>query len=133
MQIIRKGQANTLVFTLTENVTLTTPYFLFEITHQVDKTPIYFIATDTSSYTSWYNKFSVTEGTNNPANGQIVCTNAGQYNYRIWEQSSSSNLDPANASTLLETGIIRVDSATSNTVTTYQPTRPTAVIYNATQ
>lgn len=132
MQVITKNTTNTLYFTLTEKVTLSSPYFLFEITNQVDNTPIYFIATDTSSYTARYNKFSVIEGTNSPTTGRIICTNVGQYNYRIWEQSSSTNLDPANASTLLETGIIKVQG-TSATTTVYQPTRPTAVIYGATQ
>lgn len=132
MQVIAKNTTNTLYFTLTEKVTLTSPYFLFEITNQVDNTPIYFIGTDTSSYPSRINKFSIVEGTNNPTLGQIICTNVGQYNYRVWEQSSSTNLDPANASTLLETGIILVNGTTATT-TVYQPTRQTAVIYGATQ
>lgn len=134
MQVINKGQANTLVFTLNEKVTLSSPVFLFEITNQVDNNAICFIAADTSSYVSWYNKFTVTEQTSgtNYLTGIISCPNTGQYNYRIFEQSSSTNLNPANATTLLETGIITVSSTQAAEVV-YQPPKETGVIYGASQ
>lgn len=131
MQLITKGQANTLVFTLTEKVTLTNPVFLFELASP-EGTLIYFLSADTSSYPTRYNRFTITEGTNSPLNGQIVCTTAGQYNYRIWEQTSSSNLDPANTTTLLEEGIIEVIGS-SQTIATHQVPKEEAVIYGATQ
>lgn len=132
MQVITKGATNTLYFTLKEKATLTSPVYLFEIIHQVDLTPIYFIATDTSSYPNRINKFSVVEGTNDPTNGQIICTNTGQYNYRIFEQSSSSNLNPANTTSIVETGIIKVEG-TAVSYTVHQPPKQEAVIYGATQ
>lgn len=132
MQVITKWATNTLYFTLTEKATLTSPVYLFEITNQVDLTSIYFIATDTSSYPNRINKFSVIEGVNDPTNGQIICTNTGQYNYRIFEQSSSTNLNPANTVSMVEDGIIKVEGTAVN-YTVHQPPKQESVIYGATQ
>lgn len=134
MQVITKGATNTLYFTLTEKTALSSPKFLFEIVNQVDLDPIYFIAADTSQFTNRYNKFTVIERSSNLdyLTGIIKCTNAGQYEYRIWEQSSSTNLNPANATTLLETGIIKVETARTAEIV-YQPPKQTSVIYGASQ
>jgi hypothetical protein len=76
---------------------------------------------NTSNYTSRYDKFSLIENTTeNPTAGQISLYEAGQYSYRVWEQSSSSNLNPANAGTLLESGIVVVRES-SQTYIEHQP------------
>ena len=46
MQIINKGQNNFLIFTLSEKVTLTNPYYLFTFKHQVLMSSVNFIASD---------------------------------------------------------------------------------------
>lgn len=132
MQIINKGQANHLVFTLTEKVTLTAPYYLFEIINQQDLIPIYFLATDISPYPSRFNEFVITEGASAPLTGNIVCTNVGQYNYRIFEQTSGTNLSPASATSILETGIIKVVGTTATKIVYSNPVQQ-SVIYGASQ
>lgn len=106
---ITQTSVNEIIVTLTEKVTLATPYFLFKFENQQTKQLFYCIAADTSSYTDRYNEFSIQEKTN-PAltNGEIRLANEGFYNYTIYEQVSSTNLDPANATGIVEKGICKV-------------------------
>ena len=112
MQIINKGQNNFLVFTLSEKVTLTNPYYLFSFKHQVLMSSVNFIASDVSSFPTRYNKFLITEttGTVNLTSGVVSLPETGFYEYAIYEQTSSSNLDVSNTTGLLEIGMVKVES-----------------------
>lgn len=112
MQIINKGQNNFLVFTLTEKVTLSNPYYLFSFKHQVLMSTVNFIATDVSGFPTRYNKFLITEttGTVNLTSGIVSLPETGFYEYAIYQQTSSSNLNVANAEGLLEIGMVKVES-----------------------
>ena len=112
MQIINKGQNNFLVFTLTEKVTLSNPYYLFSFKHQVLMSSVNFIASDVSSFPTRFNKFLITEttGTVNLTSGIVSLPETGFYEYSIYEQTSSSNLDISNTTGLLEIGMVKVES-----------------------
>jgi hypothetical protein len=112
MQIINKGQNNFLVFTLTEKVTLSNPYYLFSFKHQVLMSSVNFIASDVSSFTTRFNKFLITEttGVTNLTSGIVSLPETGFYEYSIYEQTSSSNLNTDNATGLLEIGMVKVES-----------------------
>lgn len=112
MQIINKGQNNFLVFTLTEKVTLNNPYYLFSFKHQVLMSTVNFIASDVSGFPTRYNKFLITEttGTVNLTSGIVSLPETGFYEYAIYQQTSSSNLNVANAEGLLEIGMVKVES-----------------------
>ena len=112
MQIINKGQNNFLIFTLSEKVTLTNPYYLFSFKHQVLMSSVNFIASDVSGFPTRYNKFLITEttGTVNLTSGVVSLHETGFYEYAIYEQTSSSNLDISNATGLLEIGMVKVES-----------------------
>jgi hypothetical protein len=58
--------------------------------------------TDISAYVDRYNKFEVTEGT-------TVTLDAGEYLYKIYAQSSPTNLNPDLANEVVEEGIVKVD------------------------
>lgn len=106
---ILQGQANIVTLTLTEEVTLSSPVFLFEFIYKQTKEKFYCIAADTSSYTYRYNKFTITESsTAAPLTGTVTLSKAGFYTYNVYEQTSSSNLVPTNANKLLETGKCKV-------------------------
>lgn len=110
MQKITRAANNTVVFTLTERVTLSSPYFLCRVqsrrTNQVKR---FILASNQSSSTGRYDQFTITEtsGTEILTSGTVTLT-AGDWNYKIYEQSSSTNLREENATTLLEDGILRV-------------------------
>lgn len=112
MQIINKGQNNFLVFTLSEKVTLTNPYYLFSFKHQVLMSSVNFIASDVSGFPTRYNKFLITEttGSVNLTSGVVSLPETGFYEYAIYEQTSSSNLNLANVTGLLEIGMVKVES-----------------------
>jgi hypothetical protein len=112
MQIINKGQNNFLIFTLSEKVTLTNPYYLFTFKHQVLMSSVNFIASDVSGFPTRYNKFLITEttGSVNLTSGVVSLPETGFYEYAIYEQTSSSNLNLANVTGLLEIGMVKVES-----------------------
>lgn len=117
MLIVAKNTNNTLIVTLTEKVTLASPYYLFAFTSDVSQLTKYFISADISIHTDRYNEFLITEtsGTEILTSGTITLNPTGQWTYRIYEQTSSTNLDPTLATTLLEIGIVKV----TGTATTY--------------
>lgn len=119
MQLITRGTNSTIVFTLKEKQTLTSPYFLFELRFRGDGTTVKtFIASDISTYSDRYNEFLVTEvnaGSEILTSGTVNLQNVGEWHYRIFEQASSSNLQVSNAGAELENGIIRVLPGSSST------------------
>lgn len=114
MLVITRGQANTLYVTLTEKQTLTSPYYLVRFTNLITNTSKYCICSDSSSYTDRYNALAFTESdTETPLTGQVKLNYEGEWRYEIWEQTSSTNLNPDATTSLLETGIAVVKSSTS--------------------
>lgn len=131
MILINKGSANTVVLTLTEKVTLSAPYyFLFSFTSQTTGATVNFIAADSSLYTDRYNEFTITETTSPTlTNSQCELNPKGFWNYKIYAQSSNSNLIVANADELVEEGIVKVNWS-APTVTTYNTSPDTNTVYN---
>ena len=129
MQIIRRSTINTLVFTLTEKITLTAPFFLFELTARQSGTKYYFTKADSSSYADTYNQFLIEETSSEaPTNGKISLPLVGEYYYKIYEQTSSTNLNPTLTTSTVEEGIIRVVD-TVDAISTYQLTE-SITVYN---
>lgn len=111
MQVITRGQNTTLVFTLTERVTLTSPYFLVRMVSRTGRNEKRFILpSNLSSYKDRYDKFTITEtsGTEVLTSGTVTLTPTGEWDYEIYEQASNTNTTVASAGTLLETGMVRV-------------------------
>lgn len=100
-----KGQTNEIILTLKEKQTLASPNFLFVFTHRGTNTEVKFVKlnnTDTSLYKDRFNSFSIL--TNTYFQSQQV----GEWEYEIYEQTSTTNTDPSLATKLLETGIMRL-------------------------
>lgn len=87
--------------TLTEKVTISNPYFLFVFTNRTTSVETAIILTDVSTHTERYNQFDVTEGT-------TFSLDAGEYEYQVYAQTSSSNTDPNLANELVESGVLKV-------------------------
>lgn len=137
MEIIRRGSNSDVVFTLKEKQTLTSPYFLFELTFRGDSQAYKtFIAPEMSSYTDRYNMFRITEvassGSEILTSGTVNLPYVGEYHYRIFEQTSSTNLIVANATRELENGIIRVVPASEDVPVSNQISQ-TAIYYSPPQ
>lgn len=128
---ITRGQANVVVITLKEKTTLTNPKYLFVFKNDQTNVEAKFIAADISTYPDRYNKFTITEKTTspNPLTGEVTLSLDGFYTYTIYEQTSSTNLNPANATGVVETGKVQVFQA-AVTDHTYSPDSNITYIYN---
>ena len=102
-----KNQTNRVVFTASENVTISAPvYFLFELISDDTKESKIFTGADISNNTCRYNEFlvEVTTGTEDLLDSIINLELNGYYKYNIYQMSDSTNLDIASTSGIIETG-----------------------------
>lgn len=117
--MLQFNQADTeaeLILTLTENVKLNDPYFLFVFTHVLTKAKVTFIkatGADESEYPERYNKFTI-----NPA---VVFLDQpiGEWHYMVYEQASSTNTDEDATGDVVEYGKLKIDRATAFSYTKY--------------
>lgn len=114
---LTKGQTQSVILTLTEKELLTNPNYLFVFTNRSANTTVSFVllnASDISLYKDRFNEFSIT--TNTHFNTALN----GQYDYQIYEQASTSNLNPSGLNEL-ESGIMDL-VGTAISYTEYQTT-----------
>jgi hypothetical protein len=127
---IIQGQTNIVVLTLKEKTTLTNPKYLFVFKNDQTNVESKFIADDESQYSDRYNRFAIKEKSNpDPLDGEIRLSLDGFYTYIIYEQISNTNLNPANATKVVETGKVQV-FATATADHTYSPDSNITYIYN---
>lgn len=111
---IAKNQTNQFICTLSEVVTLTgSPYYLLYLESQNTNNTYSVICNDVSSATTRYNKLVLTESTTNNLTGGTINLPIGEYIYFIYEQSSPTNLNKNNTTSLLERGLLFVDDGQS--------------------
>jgi len=113
--LINQNTTNSLTFTLKEKTTLSSPIYLFQFRNVTEKVSYYCIMADTSLYKDRYNEFVFTEGTNLPLIGELILGAGGQYEYFVYEQLSTTNLDPTLSTGLVESGLMDLE----RTGTTY--------------
>ena len=100
-----KNTSSEIVLTLTEKQTLTTPNYLFWFKSRGTNQEVKFVvlnAADTSLFKDRFNEFTIAVNTNFGSSPE------GDWEYKIYEQTSTTNLNPALATTLLEVGIMRL-------------------------
>ena len=102
---------------------------MFSLTHRLTNVAYNFILNDTSSYVERYNAFELTEGS-------TVTLDAGEYIYKIYAQTSPTNVNPDLANELVEEGMVKVDfdvTRTQYTVTLnekiYEIEAPESIAY----
>lgn len=116
MILINKGTTNKVALSLTEKCTLSSPVFLFVFMCDITRVKKIFIASDISSYTDRYNLFNIIEQSSSEDlyNGTITLTTSGYYSYKIYEQTSSTNLTESLATNLVESGKVLVNGTTTS-------------------
>jgi hypothetical protein len=124
---IIKEQESPIIVTLTESVTIDNPYFLFVFYNNETKVTINKIfasSEDESPFPTRYNEFTI------PAD-LFSDAQEGQWSLSVYEQSSSSNEDTANAR-LIESGIVNLEPAQPKEARKkYKPQSKTIKVYNA--
>ena len=121
---------NVVVLTLAEKTTIANPKYLFEFINNQTQQSYYCIATDSSLYPCRYNQLSITVQTTtpNPLLGQINIPLGDEYTYNVYQQTSSTNLNPSSALGIVETGLMTYDKSITGRVE-YTPTSQTRKAY----
>jgi hypothetical protein len=92
--------------TLQESATdYTYTHYLFKLTHRLSGAEHFFVA-DVSVDNPRYTAVDVVTDTDDTNN--VLLVDAGFYEYEVYVQTSSTNLDPANATALIEQGLLQV-------------------------
>ena len=98
MLVINKGQTKFWYLTLTEKASAAS--YVFTFTHRQTETVLTRTLTDVSTQTERYNKFAVVEGTT------FTLLN-GEYEYKVYAQTSAVNTNPDLANELVEIGVLK--------------------------
>lgn len=118
---IVKGQENQVLVTVTELTTISNPTYLFAFYREENQQGAHYqscIAEDLSEYPERYNDFTIRETTNPVAlNGEVELMAGVAWYYTIYAQTSTTNLDPANADEVVEQGKVFVTGTSVETPT----------------
>lgn len=124
--ILQKATNNTnIALTLYEKTTLSPVYYLFEFQNDQTKVKYYQIFTDVSvagSARERANLFNIEVINSGSGANKIILGNTGLYHYTVYEQSSSSNLDPTGL-TVVERGQMRLIDGESSQYIAHEITR----------
>jgi len=95
---IERNQASTLIVTVSELTTIASPNYLFQFIEEQSGDEVYCILTNISTGIPRYDEFIVTDGVD------VTFPYNGFYTYKIYQQTSSVNLDPDLSQGLVEEG-----------------------------
>lgn len=109
---ITKGQSNELIVTLSNEgrLTIDNPTYLFYFVSPNGKKSAFILANE-SDHTSRYDQFTFVEGSS-----QAKTLEAGSYDYFIYAQESTTNLNPELADELIEEGLAMVSRSSTEPV-----------------
>lgn len=96
MIVYNYGATNQVDVTLTERVTISSPFFLLWVEHKASKVVTKSFVTDISSYPNRYNRFSVS-----------LNLAEGDYLYRFYQKDTDANTD-TDGERILEIGELKV-------------------------
>lgn len=127
--IINRGSANTCCFTLYEKTTISNPTYLLEVENKQTRVKSYCILTpELSTHLVRFNKFTITEKDNpNPLACEISLSE-GDHWYTVYEQASTTNLNPTGL-TVVEEMELQVKDSTANANTAYDSAVTTNTAY----
>lgn len=95
---IERNQASTLIVTVSELTTIASPNYLFQFIEEQSGDEVFCILTNISTGIPRYDEFIVTDGVD------VTFPYNGFYTYKIYQQTSSVNLDPDLSQGLVEEG-----------------------------
>jgi hypothetical protein len=111
-----KSQTNKIILTLSEKATLNAPNYLFYFKSRNTNETVAFVIlnnADLSAYQERFNAFNIT------VNSYFTGKLPGEWSYHIYEQTSTSNLIPSQATSLLESGQASLNDTSQFSFTTY--------------
>jgi hypothetical protein len=113
MIILNSNTENQLVLSLSEKVTINNPYYLFRFVHKETKNEYICLAAAIENYTHNRQLFEITtvNTTPDPLAGELELIYGDEYNYYIYAQTSSSNVDYTLSDELIQEGIMKYNKA----------------------
>ena len=117
MIYLTKDSTSDIILTLKEKQTLATPNYLFRFVHRSTNVEVKFVllnAADISAYKDRFNEFQIV------VNTYFSNKESGEWEYFIYEQTSNSNVNPDDATGILEVGIMRLNESSTFSFTKYQ-------------
>jgi len=102
MLYVKDGIVNPVSLTLRENTTISPVYYLFEFQNDFTKDKVYDLPTMVSS-NSRYTEFNIDLGENG-----LNLSPSGWWSYKVYQQTSPTNLDPLLSQGLIERGKLLV-------------------------
>lgn len=116
---INKNSSNTVIDYLYSVTTLSNVKYLYEFINHNTKVKSYCIPVELSTELQAYNKFTMVDTASpNPLTGQINLE-PGQYDYNVYEQTSTTNLNPTGLNKIKSEGMVAVFDTTSHTNTSH--------------
>ena len=112
---LKKQNDNTFVVTLTEKTTVVNPTYLFSFENVTTNESYEFILIDSSQFPDRYNSFDILVS-------DLSSMDLGQYDYTIYAQTSTINLNPAYADEIVETGIMKLTGVVAESQS-YEPSQ----------
>ena len=99
MVILQKATTNNNIvfYDLKSDSSLSSPVYLFVFSKGGNDYPVISTDLSTTAQKEVYSKFTFIEGVDDPENGSFLLGSTGVYDLVIYEQSSTTNLDPDNA------------------------------------
>ncbi len=129
MILINKNATTRNILTLSEKTSIEDAVYLFEVKNDESNVVKRFIAIDVSINKERCNEFDFIENTiEDLLNGTFSLPLAGFYTYKVYEQESTTNLDPTGL-TDIENGKLKVVESTTPDLQ-YSGNQKTAVVYN---
>jgi hypothetical protein len=122
MIILTKGETKNIYFTGSESATLLNPYFLFIFTNRITQEVVKFVVTNEST-TLRYDVFEL------DVDQYFEDAETGFWTYQVYEQTSSSNLNPSGLNEV-ENGYMYLNSAITFEPTTYNEQDNSFITYN---
>jgi hypothetical protein len=109
--------SNVVVLTLSEKISIPSPYYLFEFINNQTQIKYYCISSDLSLYPERYNKFNIIVKTTTPSPlvGEIQIPLGDEYTYNVYEQSNNTNLNPTGLN-VVENGLMTYDKIITSRV-----------------
>lgn len=114
---LKKGETSRIILTLSEMATLNSPNYLFVFQSRTSNDQVKFVilnSADQSAFKDRFNAFNIV------VNDHFLDMNVGGWSYKVYEQVSTTNLDPALSTGLLETGQMTLSEATIEPFKTYK-------------
>jgi hypothetical protein len=111
MIYINKGEVNSIVLTLNEVSSLSSPYYLFVFQNEMNPTsdPILFTTTDESPYPERFNLFYLDE----PVDVTLM---KGQYSYSVYESTTPPTEINDTTGIVIEEGRMVVSGASASSI-----------------